>query len=1012
MSVLRFLLFTGIAAFLLTVLAPVPAYSQAGGGSIVGNVLDPSGGSLADATVRARQTRTNVVNETRTNSEGYYEFPLLPAGRYVLEVEKSGFQRARSAEFDLNTGTRPRLDFGMKLATVSESLEVTATAPVINTTTTDLGVVMPTQKIDALPLNGRNFQQLVGLQAGVLDRPSGSVGGRGGIEFNGSPAFGNNLLLDGVDMSFGENNGLGDTAAGTGGGGALINTISVDAIQEFKATGSAFSAEFGRATGGVLQVTTKSGTNQFHGTLFHFFRNDKLDAAGFFNNRSNLPRPPRRQNQYGGNLGGPIKRDKLFFFFNYEGATVRRYSQIQSNVPTPLLLSQVTPAIRQHLDGLPKQFEPTTNPLLGFHRRNDRLTNDENTYMWRGDWRVNNSHQVAVRYNYNHQNYFEPNLRPDNQRQFPMRYHNAVVQDNWTVSSSIFNELRLGFNRTSLNRVNSTLYTQPGWVEITGAFASDFQSQLFFLTNNYTIADNLTLVRGSHTLKVGFEIRDNRSARIQSTGVTHFFNALSDLIADRPNRVRVTFGNPGGRLRSTAYGFFVQDEWRVKRSLQLNIGVRYEYFTPLTGGFNVASSDPFGQFTAKGAPMFAPDRNNFGPRLGLVWNPMGDQKTVVRAGGGISYAPPQPFFYYDGSFIRPEIPFNADFAPADVPATQSLAFPFPQASFAQSVIDNPQALPRGFVLSRLVADYHRRDEYAGQWNLSVQREINPSLAVQGSYVGSRALKMLTGRFPNQFLPGQTARPRPEFGSVYYRENASSSSYHAFQLSVNQRLKRGFSTDFYYTWSRGMAYYGADASFGNSDEGGLQDNYDARGSYGPKVSDLRHRAVIVLTYQIPTFSQTALVRHALGGWSVQGMTSLRTGFPLNVTAGSDLVRNQRPNYQRPDILGGVDPYATSPDGLVYLNRAAFDIVTPAAQRRYGNLGYNALRSPGAITLDASIHKNFRVREGHTFSFRVEAFNALNHFNPGGPVAAVSNPNFGIIQGGSAGRNVQLAAKYIF
>lgn len=1007
----RFLLSPALTAVLLPCLLSAPAFAQAGGGSVVGNILDDSGASIVDATVRARQVTTNIVNETRTNAAGYYEFPLLPAGRYVVEVEKTGFQRARSEEFNLNTGTRPRIDFGLKVASLSETVEVTASIPLVNTTTNDLGMVVPTQQIDVLPLNGRNFQQLVGLQAGVLDRPAGAVGGRGGIEFNGSPAFGNNMLLDGVDMSFGENNGLGDTAAGTGGTGTLINTVSVDAIQEFKATGSAFAAEFGRATGGILQVTSKSGTNNFHGTLFHFFRNDKLDAAGFFNNRSNLARPLRRQNQYGGNIGGPIKRDKLFFFFNYEGATARRYTQIQSNVPTPALLSQVTPAIRQHLEGLPDDYTPTTNPLLGFHRRNDRLTNDENTYMWRGDWRVNNSHQVAIRYNYNHQDYIEPALRPDNKRQFPTRFHNAVVQDNWTISPSMFNELRLGFNRTSLNRVNSTLYTQPGWVQITGAFSSDFQSRLNFITNNYTIADNFTLVRGNHTLKMGFEVRDNRTARIQATGVTHFYPSLTSLISDTPNEVRVTFGNPGGRLRSTNYGFFFQDDWRVRRDLQINMGLRYEYYTPLKGGYNVASSDPFGSFTAKGEPMFAPDRNNFGPRLGLVWNPLGDQKTVVRAGAGISYAPPQPFFYYDGSFIRPEIPFEARFTRADVPASVSLAFPFPQNEFAQFVIDNPNALPKGFVLSRLVADYNRRDEYAGQWNFSLQRELNPSLAVQASYVGSRALKMLTGRFPNQFLPGQTVRPRPDMGSVYYRENASNSSYHGLQLSVNQRMRKGFSTDFYYTWSKGMAYYGADAGYGNSADV-IQDNYDAAGSYGPKVSDLRHRGVAVFTYQTPSTTGNSFIRHVLGGWALQGIISMRTGYPLNVTAGVDLARNQRPGPQRPDILTAVNPYSTSPDGLVYLNKAAFDIATPLAERRYGNLGFNALRSPGAFNMDASIHKNFRIREGHTFSFRVEGFNALNHFNPGGPVAVVSNPNFGLIQGGGGGRNIQLAAKYLF
>lgn len=1000
-------------ASLLAVFAGV-LHAQVGGGSIVGIVTDPQSAAVGNATVRAVNTGTNTASETRTNDQGYYEFPLLPAGNYQLGVEAVGFQKAQIAAFALNAGTRPRFDVTLTVGALSETVTVTGSAPLVNSTTTDLGVVINNAKIDNLPLNGRNFQQLVGLQAGVVNAPSSTVGGRGGIEFNGSPAYGNNLLMDGIDMSFGENNGAGDTAAGTGGAGALINTVSVEAIEEFKATGSAFSAEYGRATGGVLNVTTKSGTNSFHGTLYEFFRNDKLDANSFFSNRSGLAKPPLRQNQYGGNLGGPLRRNLAFFFFNYEGATVRRASQIVGNVATPQLLALVTPAIRANLDGLPKDFTPTTNPLIGLHRRNDSRTNDELTTLSRGDLQFGD-HRVSLRYNYNNQDFASPNLRPENRFTYPNRFHNAAVQDSWSITPSMFNELRLGLNRNDLNRNNSTLYTLPGWVEVADVgLVSDFQSQIHFTTNTYTLADNLTWIHGNHTFKAGFEIRELRSSRLQATNPTHFFNTLNDLIADQPNTIRLTFGNPGRGQRSTQSGFFVQDDWRVSRRLQLNIGLRYEYYTPIKGPFNIESSDPFGPFGGAGSPLYAPDRNNFAPRLGLVLDVSGRQKTVLRAGGGISYAPQQPFFYYDMSFIDPRIPFNAIFSREDLPGSLSTAFPFPQ-SFASSVIANPSGLPRNLLLGRGLVDYNRRDEYAGQWNLSLQHQVNPGLAVQGSYVGSRALHLMAVSFPNQFQRGGGLRPRTDIGDVVYREDSGNSSYHALQLSANQRLTAGLTLDFYYTWAKALSYFGSDTNFGTG-ETTVQDFANVAGSYGPKASDVRHRWVFVHSYALPAperVRRNPVGRFLLGGWAAQGIMSWRSGLPVNVTSGVDLVGNRRVPGQRPDVLGG-DPYLrdTRAGTLTWLNSAAFSSAVPQRESRFGNLGFNALRGPAAFSYDAAVHKQFNITERQRVQFRFEMFNALNHVVFSNPESNRANPNFGRVLGGSGGRNLQLALKYAF
>ena len=360
-------------------------------------------------------------------------------------------------------------------------------------------------------VSGRqDFQQLVGLQPGVYADPDSNQGQRGGVEFNGASAYGNNLLMDGVDMSFGEvSASASDKAAGTEanatvgrfagqgiGRGSLVNTISVEAIQEFKATGSAFSAEYGRATGGVINVTTKSGTNQFHGTLFEFFRNDKLDANNFFSNRNGLPKPPLRWNQFGANLGGPIKRNKLFFFFNYEGARASQSQPQTGNVPTPLLLSMVSPAIRQNLSLLPLPTAPTSNPLVGFNYHNDSRKNDENTFVSRGDWQLNR-HRVSLRYNYNHQNFSTPNLIPTSPSLFPTRFHNASISDVTTISPTRVNELRIGFNRLDLFRHDTAFQSTPNFLGVTEGGLNTGMDFLRFDSETGTAASRTTRVMAS-----------------------------------------------------------------------------------------------------------------------------------------------------------------------------------------------------------------------------------------------------------------------------------------------------------------------------------------------------------------------------------------------------------------------------------------------------------------------------------------------------------------------------------
>jgi hypothetical protein len=986
--------------------------AQIGGGSIVGYVSDNSGGAVPGATVVARNLGTNAANDTKTNAQGYFEFPLLPPGNYAIEATATGFQKARSATFALSAGSRPRFDLMLSVGQQTESVMVTAAAPIVNATTTDTGVVIDRGKVENLPLNGRDFQQLVGLQAGVLSDPASALGARGGMEFNGSSALGNNLMLDGVDMSFGEANGTAsDQSAGAGNAGTLINTVSVEAIEEFKASGSSLSAEYGRSTGGVLNVITKSGTNRYRGTLFHFLRNEKLDANSFFSNRSGLERPALRWNQFGGNLGGPIRRDKLFFFFNYEGAQVRSARQITGNTATPELLRQVKPSLRQVMEAyLPPVTNATSNPLLGFHRRNDSVVNDEHTYLSRVDAALAD-HRLSLRYSYNNQDYSSPTLWPKLRQVFPTRYHNAALQDTWVLRPNLINELRLGFNRLDLFRNEPGREAIPAFIVTAGGGPNvDLSSFIHYIPTTYTLANNLSWIRGRHTVKAGFEIRDLRANRGQDSQPRHMYDNIANLIADTPARVELIFGGPRG-LRTRNHGFFVQDDWRISSRVQFNMGLRYEYTPPLRGGFNVSTRDPFGPFIGAQQYMYAPDRNNFAPRLGLVFDPFGNQKFIVRAGGGIGHLSLQPLFLFNLAFLDPALPFRSNFSPADVPAGVS-SFPFPD-SFVKQVAQNPALLPSSLVLARNIADHGLRDSYAGQWNLSLQYALTPNLALQAAYVASRSLKTTAPRTLNLVDPATRRRPRPEFGDVAYLENAGSTSYHSLQVSANQRLSRGLTFDVYYTWAKAMSYFGSDSTVVLT-EGTVQDPNNLRDSYGPKLGDIGHRVTAVHSYELPTFGlRSGVARAVLGGWRFQGILGWRTGLPINITSGRDTAQNGRLAGQRPDAVAGTSQYApSSTDPLLWLNRAAFDSNAAAAQRRFGNLGFNSARGPHAFTWDAGLHRTFSITEAQRLTFRLELFNALNHVVFSSPDSVLTSPNFGRILTGSEGRRIQLALKYQF
>ena len=1022
-SLISFSVNFGLILFLLTAF---PALSQVAGGSISGTVVDPSQSVIAQAQVTARNTATGVETKATTNQTGYYEFPLVIPGTYSVTVQASGFGEAVTSTFAVITGQRSQVNVELKLGSASESVQVSATNQLLNSVSADLGTEVEPAKINNLPLNQRNFFPLIGLQPGVnANSASTTLNGRGGFEVNGAPGLANNILIDGVDATFGESNSLGSAIGGTG---SNINTMSVDAIDEFRTTSSVPSAQYGRASGGILTMTTKSGTNDFHGTVFEYIRNDAFDA-NTWNNKHVVPivrKPKLRYNDFGGNIGGPIFHDKAFFFFNYEGDRQNSQQTMTGDTATPALIASVSnPAIATELSLMPQPNSTTSNPLIGYYTGNRSITLDENVYLGRVDWNLKN-HRLMVRYNYNDQQHQIQQFRADDSQGFPLTSQNAAIEDVWTVSPNIVNEFRLGLNRNILNRNTTGYDTDPtqSWIILTGFFQSDTtQSHLFFQSTTYGLVDNLTWLHGKHTLRFGTDDRLLPARRTQFTSPRSTYASIADLQNDNPQSLAVSFGGPK-HLISSQWAGYAEDSYRMTTRLTTTYGVRYDYFAPLSGGYNIYGDSPFGPlFTDRTHPFMTAGHYDIAPRVGLAYQVT--PKLVIRSGFGLMFIPPQPFFLFSSAFASPLLPFDASFLPSQVPPSFSVKYPISRSLIAQYTA-NPSLIPPGLTFGRFLAQYNHPEEYSENWNLNAQYQFTPDLYLQIGYVALSDRHELSTALPNQYLAGTCSTPScaggtvpdPAIGVIDYNIFGGYTHSDAMQLTFSYRHKNS-SADFYYTYASQNQTWDSSGTIGNA-AAALQNPNDGKTASGPSDGSQRNRIAGDFLYTIPTpasFQANKLENGFLAGWSVQGIPSFGSGAALNVLANRDLVRNGYTSGTRPDHVAG-DPYyaaghpTTSAGYETWLNTAAFDVTTPYNAQRYGNLGYNAVRGPSVFTFDAAVHKQIPIYGEHHLDFRAEAFNVLNYSYWGAPNLTVGNPLFGISSTKSNPRNMQFGLRYAF
>src|SRR5947208_806103 len=1046
-----------LALFLIVLAFSSLSFAQKDTGSIVGTVKDQTGALVANAKVTVTDVERGPGLTTTTNDAGEYVASPLRIGRYTVMVQHPGFKQAVSVPVNLDVQQRIAINVTLQVGQISEAVEVTGAAPLLETETSELGQVVDHKRVANLPLNGRNFAQLALLTAGTApSEPGARDEGGFGFSANGARSLQNNFLLDGVDNKSNLPDLLNETN--------YVIQPSVEALEEFKVQTNAYSAEFGRGNGAIINAIIKSGTNQFHGSVYEFLRNEKLDGKNFFDDPT-LPIAPYKQNQFGFTFGGPIARNRTFFFVDYEGLRIRQAQTLTSTVPTDaqrsgdfsdqLDLTQQTGtdclghptfvgeifdarsagngcgvAFQYDGSGMPinaivqSQLDPLAVAITklyplpnvngnGFNFLSNPVRSEtRNNFDVRVDQKYTEKDYGFFRFSYEDQ----PSVIPgpfdstggDGGGFFSGVEDNAYrsFATSWThlFRNNLTNEFRLGYNRVNSERhqINSDktseqLLNYPGGFpgipnvpgngglpQLTFSDVSQIGSPTFLpsheVQNTYGVSENLTWVRGNHSLKFGTEIRSEEFTIFQPAaprGTLDFGPGLTD---NPGNQFTGGSGfasflvglSDGGSINNLhnidyhhqVYAFFGQDDWRVTPKLTLNLGLRYELFTTIKerhneqGTFDLATASlivPKGvnaQLTpmlaaivpvrATGTPgLISPDTNNFAPRIGLAYQ--ATNKLVIRTGYGIFYGGDEA-----GPYSNPSMGFNPPFF-ISKNLNQAAPNPDPDLSFA----------PR--------------------------------------------------------------RPIPALdGFIGWFRSAGHSNYNSLQLRAEKRFSHGLTFLASYTWAHALDI-ASNADLGAQNGGDFRYFLQPQREYGNSDFDVRHRFVFSYLYELPighgkrTFGNASgVLNQIVGGWQVGGITSVSSGNWFTILDDNGVANSD--GQQRPDLVG--DPRAKSCMPNTFFNTCAF--ADPPAGS-FGDVSRNSIQGPGYQIWDFSLFKNFSISERTKLEFRAEFFNVFNHpnlqFAKSGPQNSINTttfgtPEFGFLTAARDPRQIQFALKLSF
>jgi hypothetical protein len=936
--------------------------------AINGTVTDASGAFVTAADIELKSAATGLHRTAATNEKGLYEITPLPVGTYSITISKAGFKPTTVSQIDVQFGETRTIDARLDVGSTADTVEVTATVETVNRTNAEIGGVIESTQIKEIPVSGRNWASLMLLAPGAINYGDGA---QRSIRFSGHSLDDSNFTFDGVDTSgVQEQTQKADTRL----------NIALDAIAEFRVSTSDYTAESGAAGGAQVNVVSKTGTNQFHGSGFYALRNDALDSRSPFDG-STLP--PFTLHQSGASLGGPIAKNKAFFYVNFEDLHQSLGETLVNSVPNAAFRAAVlakSPALKPILDAYPMG----QTPIDSVSDQITKVATDtirEDAGMFRFDYRFNDTNTMFVRYNIDNAYIDTPTDALGSHNVIPHVPTNFVLQYQRIISAVTINEVKFGVNRANYH--NFGYGTSPIAVSVPGFDGVSDTSLDTEVGTTFSYIDNLTLVRGRHTLKFGAEIRrirlNNSGNTLTTSSITYATN--EDFINNQADSATYLQGEGVVGNRRTIFQGFAQDEFRVTPNLTLNLGLRYEYYSVMHEILNrsaVVDIIGCGGFCPKGTPYYDPNTKDFGPRIGLAWAPKSlGGKTTIRSGFGI---------YYGGNQ-------NDDFSdPAEsaVPRYSLSSVDFPALAFPLVAFLDP----KNQLFSPKAIDRHRKDLYYENWDFVVQQQLPKNWLFQLGYTGGEGHHLFDRYTVNLINPATGKRALAGFGSFGLKANDGNDNFNALQASMNRRFSHGFLFQMNYMWSHGIT----DSSIGSGESVSFENQSCRACDRSSTNIDVRHNLTANGVYELPfgagrQFLSHGTLSHLFGGWELAGIASARTGLPVNISMSRKAgdLPDGNTSSQRPNLVPGVSIYAADQTINNWFNPAAF--VLPA-KGTWGDAGRYLGVGPGMYEIDSSLQKRFKVTERLAINFRAAAYNLFNHpiyANPSGSIGSLTgNP----------------------
>jgi len=982
--------------------------AQATTATLLGTVVDPSGGAVAGARLEAKNVGTGATRVAVSDNQGRYSIADLPVGDYEVQATVSGFQTVVRKGITLTVGSQTVVDFGLQVGQQQQTITVEGQVSQVETTSAAVATLIDQAQMRELPLNGRNFDQLILLAPGVqsytsVSTASSFTGRSNSYSVAGARPEGQSLLLDNENLQTFWNRGLASV---------LGTSLGVEAIGEFQTLTNTFGAQFG-GNGAVINAVSKSGTNALHGSAYDFLRNSALDARNFFDPGTSPP--AFRKNQFGGSVGGRVKKDKAFFFLNYEGIRQLLGETKIAFVPDNNVRASAVPAVQPTLALFPS---PTTvlGGGLGTVTQVANQIAHEDYILGRFDHTLSDKDSLFFRYLSDKSTFTEP-FSGSNLPLWPEsdNSHNQfmTLEEKRILSPAMVNTLHVSFSRpvTSAATTNSVSALQffPGAgrqdgqvvINTLSTVGGNLFTPFYLVQNKFTEGDDIFYTHGAHSLRFGVSVerRQANTASYYRAGAVWTFNSLADFLAG--NAVTVTGALPGNPYavrdwRETHIEPYIQDDWKVSAKLTLNLGLRYAYLTnPVENHNNLYAV--LNLRTDKGFTNVPhvfeanPATKNFDPRFGFAYDPFANHKTSIRGGFGMFHDPISQYVYAPGLWASP--PYNV--------GLQSFpTYPIPFSSVSPSA---PSIQP-GY-------DYHTSSTpYMIQYNLTVQREIASGTIASVGYVGSRGVHLFTGLDQNpptatidsigvyhfaKFVPGPIVSGVQQPGKVVTNPRVNTalglfpdvvpytlSRYNSLQASLNRRLTRNVQAQASYTWSKCMDNGSTFGSLNNNSPGSYSNPYDLSTDRGLCSFDIRQVLRINSLVALP-FRGNALIE----GWQLSGIFAASSGLPLTITSGFDATGLQNGVTNRPNLVAGRSPNPIVGSVNQWFDPSAFTLQPIGT---LGNLGRDTVIGPGLTNLDLALLKDTKVRkisEQFRVQFRAEFFNVLNHANFGLPVAGV-------------------------